>query len=155
MSSSLYEIFIKYPLDNYEFFIENYEMDTINKRLIEIRRAEDLNQSQFAKRLGVDSSLINKIESGVIKITEKNIHLICLTFEVNETWFREGIGKMKENPLELTLEGERLLGFFRRLSHEARLMLIEYAEKLLSDETRLRKPASSEPSELIEKRGVG
>jgi transcriptional regulator with XRE-family HTH domain len=123
-------------------------MDTINSRVIELRNHLGLKQTHFAQRIGVTSTLINKIETGSAKVTEANIRLICFTFKVNEEWLREGKGGMMNDEALLSEWERRLLALFRQLSPKARELLIEYAEKLASDEAALRgEPGAGEKAE--------
>jgi transcriptional regulator with XRE-family HTH domain len=78
-----------------------------------IRDHLSLNQTKFAQKIGVTSQLINKIESKKAKLTEANIHLICLTFGVREEWLREGKGEMfnpplPEPPAPVIIDGRKL-----------------------------------------------
>ena len=84
------------------------------------------------------NSAISAIELGKAPLTEQNIRLICLTFDVNEEWLREGRGEMMDEEALLSDRERRLLDNFRRLTPRACKMLIEYAEKLVSDEQTLR-----------------
>ena len=77
-------------------------MDSTNKRLVELREYLGLNQSQFAKRLGVTSQLINKIESGNTKLTITRARLICVTFGVSEQWLLAGAGDMMDDDAMLS-----------------------------------------------------
>lgn len=71
-------------------------------------------------------------------MSDQNIKLICFAFDVNEEWLRTGEGEMLDDEAKLSGYEKNLLGFFRQLSPKARRMLIEYAEKLISDERELR-----------------
>jgi transcriptional regulator with XRE-family HTH domain len=92
----------------------------------------------FAGKIGVTSQLINKIESGNAKLTEANIHLICLTFGIREEWLRDGKGEMRDENAQLSEREKHLLKLFERLSPKAQQMVVEYVKKLLSDEESLR-----------------
>jgi transcriptional regulator with XRE-family HTH domain len=108
------------------------------KRILEIRKKLGLNQGEFAKRLGLSHTTISTTESGKTPLTEANIRLICFTFGVNETWLRNGTGDMMNEEVLLSDWEKRLLELFGKLSPKAHKMLIEYAEKLVSDEQELR-----------------
>ena len=110
----------------------------MNNRVVEIRKFKKLTQAEFAEKLGFTQSNLSSIELGKTPLTEANIHLICLTFGVNEEWLRHGTGEMMDEEALFSDEEKRLLAFFRRLSPRARAMLIEYAEKLVADEAALR-----------------
>jgi transcriptional regulator with XRE-family HTH domain len=97
-------------------------------RLTELRESLGLNKSQFAKKLGLTQSAISLIESGKNLLTDQNIHLISLTFLVNETWLRTGEGPM----FNREVSGEReLLEIFRKLSPGMRHIIIKIAQELL------------------------
>jgi transcriptional regulator with XRE-family HTH domain len=113
-------------------------MELINSRIAVLRNHLDMNQSEFARELGVTSTLINKLEAGKTRLTDTNIRLICFTFKVNKEWLRNGTGEMIDDNAQLSDYERQLLQFFRRLSPKARRMLIEYAEKLDSDEKAFR-----------------
>lgn len=71
-------------------------MEAINERFIELRKACNKNQSDFAKVLGLSRSGVTAIETGQRKVTEK--HLIMLAnwseYNVNIEWLRTGEGEM-------------------------------------------------------------
>ena len=110
----------------------------MNKRVMEIRKYKGFTQIEFAEKLGFTQANLSAIELEKVPLTESNIRLICLTFGVNENWLRYGTGEMMDDEALLSDREKRLLAFFRELSPKARVMLIEYAEKLLSDEKALK-----------------
>lgn len=76
-------------------FIGNrYPYKSINERMKVLRFSLDLNQEQFGSRLGVTAGGISKIESSHRSVTEQMILSICREFNVNEEWFRIGVGEM-------------------------------------------------------------
>jgi transcriptional regulator with XRE-family HTH domain len=109
-------------------------METINSRVMELRNHLGLNQTKFAKKIGVTSTLINKIEAENARVTEANIRLICFTFKVNEEWLREGKGEMRDDRARLLEWEEQLLSIFRRLSQEGRELLLKLSNTLLESE---------------------
>lgn len=66
----------------------------MNKRLIDIRKALNLNQESFGKRLGVGASAISRLEKGDRNITEQMFISICREFNINGEWLRTGQGEM-------------------------------------------------------------
>ncbi|MDR1256745.1 MAG: helix-turn-helix domain-containing protein, partial [Spirochaetaceae bacterium] len=78
--------------------------------------------------LGLTHSAISQIESGKNALTDTNINLICLTFQVNEAWLRTGNGPMfgEEAP-----EERELLGIFRSLTPALRKTILEITRSLL------------------------
>jgi transcriptional regulator with XRE-family HTH domain len=113
----------------------------MNERVTEIRKAKGLNQTDFARKIGITQASLSLIELGKSKLTEANIRLICLSFGVNEEWLREGKGEMLDDEALLSERERYLLEQFRKLSPKAQIMVIEYAEKLLADEQALREEA--------------
>lgn len=67
----------------------------MNKRIEEIRKSENLSRAAFGKELGVSGDVINNLERGRVEIKEHVIQLICMKFDVNETWLRTGEGEMR------------------------------------------------------------
>jgi len=107
-------------------------MESTAKRLIKLREHLKLNQSQFAKKIGVSSGLINKIETGNAKLSEINIRNICHTFRVKEDWLRHGNGEMQSDDVALSDEEKKLLDVFRKLSLIDQEKVIEYTEERLA-----------------------
>jgi transcriptional regulator with XRE-family HTH domain len=110
----------------------------MKERLKEFRKSLNLTQGEFGEKIGMTDASISHMESGRTALSEQNIRLICLTFGVNEEWLRYGKGDMIDDEAQLDDKEKRLLVFFRQLSPKALEMLIEYAEKLVSDERTLR-----------------
>ena len=110
----------------------------IGERIIKLRKEIGLKQAEFGEKLGLTNSAISMIELSKSPVTEANIRLICFTFGVKEEWLRDGIGEMFDAEALLSEKEKRLLALFRQLSPKAQEMLIEYAEKLLSDEAALK-----------------
>jgi transcriptional regulator with XRE-family HTH domain len=114
----------------------------MKERLKILRKSLGLTQGEFGKKIGMSDVAISHMESGRTAFSDQNTKLICLTFGINEKWFREGSGEMMDEWAQLTLREQRLLAVFEKLSQTAQEMLIEYAEKLRSDEQTLRTEAA-------------
>lgn len=65
----------------------------MNERIRKIRLQNNLNQTDFAKRISVSRSAVCKMESGENSPSEQTISLICKEFNVNEDWLRTGLGE--------------------------------------------------------------
>ena len=63
-------------------------------RLKELRKELKLSQDEFAKKLNIGRSSIANYESGAREPISSVIALICKTWNVNESWLRNGEGKM-------------------------------------------------------------
>lgn len=67
----------------------------MNERLKAIRTYYGLSMREFALKLGVSHSVISLYESGDRPIVDRVILTLCLAFpDVNEEWFRTGVGEM-------------------------------------------------------------
>jgi transcriptional regulator with XRE-family HTH domain len=112
--------------------MDNKIMDTvtIGERLKQLRKHENLTQADFASKIKLTHSIVSLIESGKRQLTEQSLHIICLTFGVNENWLLSGSGEMFDNesdPPEL----ENLVEICRQLDKETVRQIIEYARLLL------------------------
>ena len=105
----------------------------IGIRLREVRKKLNLTQMGFGKKIGVSDVTISTTESGKTPLTEANIKLICLTFNINEIWLRTGQGTMF-NEISSSLEESEMLCIFEQLSPEGRKMAKEYSQFLLNNE---------------------
>lgn len=68
--------------------------NSVHDRLKEIRANKRLNQSDFAKSLGIGQSTLAMLEVGKRDILDRHIKTICSIYEVNEDWLRTGRGEM-------------------------------------------------------------
>lgn len=66
----------------------------MNERLVQIRKAVGLTQTEFAAKLGISRSNIGSYETRATALSSAVIRLVCKTFNVNETWLRTGEGEM-------------------------------------------------------------
>lgn len=53
-----------------------------------------MTQDEFAKKINLSRSNLGSIETGMVNLTERNMIVICETFEVNEDWLRTGEGEV-------------------------------------------------------------
>jgi transcriptional regulator with XRE-family HTH domain len=122
----------------------------IGIRLREVRKKLNLTQMRFGKKIGVSDVTISTTESGKTPLTEANIKLICLTFNINETWLRTGQGTMF-NEISSNPEESEVLGIFERLSPEGRKMAKEYSLFLLNNEIVIKAQVKSPALSTAEK----
>lgn len=104
-------------------------------RVKEIRKALGMNQTEFAKRLGLTQTAFSMIESGKRPLSDKHIKVICSEFGISENWIRSGTGEMfLSSPYE-----KEFLNIFENLTSESQEYLIAVAKKLLNTEEKLPK----------------
>ena len=77
---------------------------SINQRLRQVRKHLKMQQSEFAKRLGLSQTSISWLEQDGNTVSEQTIRLLHLDFHVSEEWLRTGEGPMfsaeDDSPLE-------------------------------------------------------
>ena len=66
----------------------------MNNRIKELRKALNLNQSDFGAKIGLKQSAVANYENGTRKPLDTVITSICKEFLVYETWLRTGEGEM-------------------------------------------------------------
>lgn len=75
-------------------------MDSINKRIKQLRTELGMNQTDFGKKLGIAQTYLSQIEKGDRDVTDKIFKIICLVLwdgkHVNEKWLETGDGDMFE-----------------------------------------------------------
>ncbi len=69
-------------------------METIQKRLLMVRKTLNVSQAEFATKIGISRSAVCKIESGENTPSEQTIRMTCTEYNVNESWLRFGEGDM-------------------------------------------------------------
>lgn len=69
-------------------------MDTIGKRILEIRKNLKLTQSEFAAQFGLSHSHISNIENERLMPTETLLLFIVEKYNVNYDWLKSGHGYM-------------------------------------------------------------
>ena len=101
---------------------------SILDRIRLVRKALDLNQTEFAERIGLTQTALSMIEVDKTTLTEKNIKLICAIFAIDEDWLRTGKGEMfgSMSPYE-----KELLSFFSKLTPDTQEFILEMAQNLL------------------------
>ena len=99
----------------------------MHERIKALRKELGLKQNDFAKRLGLTQTSLSMIEMGHNAVTEKNIKLICMTFDVNEHWLRTGEGQMfNSSPY-----AQEIADIMERLTNETQEYLVLMGRELL------------------------
>ena len=111
----------------------------MTNRLKELRKALKLNQTNFAKQLGITQTAYSMIENGINPLADRHIKLICSAYNVNEDWLRTGIGDMFfSSPYE-----KEFTEIFSHLEPETQQYLLLMAKELLSTQEKLLNPKDS------------
>lgn len=77
------------------------------KRISELRKQFNLNQTDFGTRIGLGQAAIGLIESGKRNVSDRVINDICREFNANREWIKTGEGNM----LMLDMNRDELLAF--------------------------------------------
>ena len=76
----------------------------VNQRLRQVRKHFNMQQIDFAKRLGLSQAGVSWLEQDGNNVSEQIIRLLHLDFHVSEEWLRTGEGPMfvadDDSPLE-------------------------------------------------------
>lgn len=122
-------------------------METINERFKQTRLEIKKSQEDFGKMMGITKSSVSNIESGLRKVTEKHIKLLCGECDVSESWLRTGNGEMFPT-LKESDKFARLIGkIMRQNSLSGDKTMIETLANLI----KIREIASDDQWNLVKK----
>jgi len=103
---------------------------TTNERVKHVRTALKLSQAEFAKAIFLSNGYLADLENANRKVNDRIIHLISLTFGVNEAWLKDGDGNMFfTTPSEKT---QRLASLFNQLPPKFQDYVMIQIEQLLA-----------------------
>lgn len=90
------------------------EVNTTNTRIRKLRKALDLTQVEFARRIGTTQNSVANYETGHRNPSSSVVNNICKEFHGSETWLRTGEGGMF---LELSRSDE-IAAFVESVLHD-------------------------------------
>lgn len=123
-----------------DIFLSQGGVNFMVNRLKEIRKILEMNQTEFAKRLGLTQTAFSMIESGVRTLSDRHIKIICSEFGISESWFRTGKGDMfLTSPYE-----KEFIDIFENLTPDSKDYLFVMAKELLKTQNKLLKSKESE-----------
>jgi len=103
---------------------------TISKRIRHIRQTLNMSQVEFAKAIHISNGYIAELECEHRKVNDRIIHLISLTFGVNEKWLKTGEGDMFFKTLGEKLQ--RMVTLFNELPPKFQDYAMQQIEQLLN-----------------------
>lgn len=139
----------------------------IAERLKQIRATMNMNQTTFAKSLGISQSTLAMMEVGKRDILERHIKTICALYNVDEHWLRTGEGTMlietKDSFIDTLTEkysldelDRKIIQCYLELNRTQRSVIKNYlcnvTENISEEkpaETEINETASSSPSPTI------
>jgi transcriptional regulator with XRE-family HTH domain len=89
-----------------------------------------MSQVEFAKAIYISNGYIAELECGHRRVNDRIIHLISLTFGVNEKWLKIGEGDMFFNTPGKKMQ--RMVSMFNELPPKFQDYVIHQIEQLLS-----------------------
>jgi transcriptional regulator with XRE-family HTH domain len=119
-------------------------MNNIHERIREIRKSLNIKQGDFAKLLGLTNAAVSMIESGKNPLTESNLRLICMIFNVRESWLRTGEGDMLDFTDNDPFINE-VIELMQKLSQEEREVVLNYVRWYASQQQALVGKHTAEP----------
>ena len=103
---------------------------TISNRIRHIRKTLNMSQVEFAKAIYISNGYIAELECEHRRVNDRILHLISLTFGVNEKWLKTGEGDMfYKTPGEKL---QRMVGLFNELPPKFQDYVIQQIEQLLN-----------------------
>lgn len=105
----------------------------MTSRLKQLRKKLKINQTNFAKQLGLTQTAYSMIENGINPLADRHIKVICSVYNVSEDWLRTGSGEMfSGSPYE-----KEFTNIFSHLAPETQQYLLLMARELLHTQEKL------------------
>jgi len=102
---------------------------TISKRIRHLRQELNMSQVEFAKAIYISNGYIAELECEHRRVNDRIIHLISLTFGVNDKWLKTGEGEMFYNTSGDRLK--RMVNLFNELPPKFQDYVMTQIEQLL------------------------
>jgi len=106
---------------------------SMNERIRRVRKSLKLSQAEFARRMGMHGAALSMIELGENALTEKNVKLACMTFNINESWLRTGAGEM----FDTSIYEKEFFEIYENLLPETQETLLRLARDLIATQRKL------------------
>ena len=129
----------------------------MKERIIELRKAMKLTQTDLGKAIGLTASGISDVENGRRDVQERHIKLILSAFpRVSETWLRTGVGEMFTSSTEVDQLiakysfndiCEEMVRTFASLPAEDQEIVLNYTRRLVANLVADRKAAAADPGQ--------
>jgi transcriptional regulator with XRE-family HTH domain len=105
----------------------------MHKRIKNARKILKLNQTEFARQVGLTQTALSMIEVGKSTLTKKNIKLICAIYNISERWLCTGEGEtFIASPYE-----KEFRDIFSNLMPDTQQYLVLMARELLNTQRKI------------------
>ncbi|MCI9273610.1 MAG: helix-turn-helix transcriptional regulator [Clostridiales bacterium] len=116
----------------------------MTNRLKQLRKILKVNQTDFAKQLGLTQTAYSMIENGINPLSDRYIKVICSSYHVSESWLRTGEGDIFfSSPYE-----REFTKLFSQLMPETQEFLLLMAKELLKTQQKLVHLEEKNPTSL-------
>lgn len=108
-------------------------MNKINEQLTILRKSLHMTQQEFGEHLGVNKATISRLEKKVNNVTNQMAKSICMQFNVNEEWLRNGTGEMYNDlvhNLNLDEDVTNLVELYAQLNQADKFLVKNLMESL-------------------------
>lgn len=92
----------------------------VNERITEIRKERGITQEDLADKLGINRSVLNRIEKGTRPVRDEELVRIADYFDVTTDYL---FGRKIGATAPVTPDEESLLGLYRRMTKESKQYL--------------------------------
>ncbi|CZR95875.1 Helix-turn-helix domain protein [Clostridioides difficile] len=109
----------------------------IKDRIKELRKIQQMTQSEFGEKIFVSRSLISAYEKGIKPIPNRTIETICNSFNVNKQWLLTGEGDIYIDELEgytTSEKSKKFVKLFLELDEEDQDFIIDATKRILKKE---------------------
>jgi len=103
---------------------------SISKRIRQLRNSLNMSQVEFAREIYISNGYIAELECEHRRVNDRIVHLISLTFGVNEKWLKTGEGDMYYK-----VQGEklqRMVSLFNQLPPKFQDYVTKQIQELLT-----------------------
>lgn len=130
----------------------------VNQRLRQVRKHFNMQQNEFAKRLGLSQAGVSWLEQDGNTVSEQIIRLLHLDFHVSEEWLRTGNGPMfsteDDSPLEKLCREyavsdceRKILELYFSFEPKRRKMVCDFVDEFFQKAMAEKRPAKDQITE--------
>ena len=134
---------------------------SINQRLRQIRKHFNMQQNEFAARLGLSQTGVSWLEREGNAVSEQTIRLLHLDFHVSEEWLRTGNGPMfsaeDDSPLEKLCREyavsdceRKILELYFSFEPKRRKMVCDFVDEFFQKAMAEKRPTQDQITEKVD-----